>query len=176
MLPLPRQHAAGDQRPDRAAAAKARPSVNGFTLVEVMVTIAIIAILAGIALPSYTDYVRRGQLPEAFNYLSDYRVKMEQYYQDNRGYGTLGGTACANAAGAPSWANFTPASAKHFAFTCALNGSGDNQGFTLTATGNTGKAIGHIYTLNSSNVKSTTQFKGQSVSGKSCWLVNGSEC
>ncbi len=66
----------------------------GFTLIEVMIVVAIIAILASIALPSYNDYVRRGQIQEAFGYLSDSRVKMEQYFQDNRNYGTASPGAC----------------------------------------------------------------------------------
>ena len=65
-----------------------RLPASGFTLIEVMITVAIVAILGSIALPAYFDYVRRGQLPEAFSNLADYRVKMEQYYQDNRNYGT----------------------------------------------------------------------------------------
>lgn len=65
-----------------------------------MVAVAIVAILAGTALPAYTDYVRRGQLPDAFSALADYRVKMEQYYQDRRNYGTA---ACTDEATLRIW-------------------------------------------------------------------------
>ena len=41
-----------------------------------MIVIAVVAICAAVALPSYGDYLRRSQLPEAFTFLSDYRVKM----------------------------------------------------------------------------------------------------
>ena len=37
----------------------------GFTLIEVMIVVAIVAILASVALPSYQDYIRRGQLQPA---------------------------------------------------------------------------------------------------------------
>ncbi len=145
-------------------------SVRGFTLIEVMIVVAIMAILTMVALPSYTDYVRRGQLPEAFANLSDLRVKLEQYYQDNRAYATSG-TTCATGA---SWAPpATPSGAKYFSYTCTT--SGTFQTYTLTATGATGRVVGSVYTLTTDGTKATTQFKGSAVS-KACWLANGSEC
>ena len=148
----------------------------GFTLIEVMIVVAIVAILSAVAMPAYTDYLRRGQLPEAFTNLSDLRVKMEQYYQDNRNYGNTGGTACANN-NPPTWSSFTPAGARYFTYTCALTGSTGtgNQSYTLTATGSSGRAVGHTYSITQDNVQRTTVFKGGSVS-KACWLIKGSEC
>jgi type IV pilus assembly protein PilE len=144
---------------------------RGFTLIELMVTVAIVAILAGTALPAYTDYVRRGQLPDAFSALADYRVKMEQYYQDRRNYGTA---ACADVASGPTWANFTPGSSSKFNFSCSLLESG--QGYRVTATGKTGTgAAGHTYTVDHSNNQATSTFKGSSVT-KTCWLARGNEC
>jgi type IV pilus assembly protein PilE len=136
-----------------------------------MIVVAIVAILASIALPSYSDHVRRGQLPEAFSALSDYRVKMEQYYQDNRNYG---GSACADIAGGPSWAGFAPTGARNFGYACALLSAG--QGYRVTATGKTGvAAAGHAYTIDHSNNQKTTVFKGVT-SSATCWLARGSEC
>jgi type IV pilus assembly protein PilE len=136
-----------------------------------MVAVAIVAILAGTALPAYTDYVRRGQLPDAFSALADYRVKMEQYYQDRRNYGT---SACADVASGPAWATFAPGGAGKFAFSCSLLDSG--QGYRVTATGQTGTAAaGHVYTVDHNNNQATTSFKGSSVT-KTCWLARGNEC
>jgi type IV pilus assembly protein PilE len=149
-----------------------RRTAAGFTLIELMITVAIVAILASVGYPAYTDYLRRGQLPEATAALSDYRVKMEQYFQDYKNYGTTNGGSCANGTNAPGWNTFVPANAKFFTYGCVTSVTG----YTVTATGAAGRAVGHVYTVNESNQQRTTQFKGQTVTGKNCWLVKGSEC
>jgi len=58
---------------------------RGFTIIELMIAVAIIAILAAIALPAYNDYIQRGKLTEAFTGLADFRVRMEQFYQGSAG-------------------------------------------------------------------------------------------
>ena len=159
----------------RSAKFSRRAVARGFTLIELMIVIAIVAILAAVALPAYGDYIRRGQLPEAFAGMADLRVKMEQYYQDNRQYGTSGGN-CADVA-TPTWAASTPtltyAGAQYFTFTCAVTNGG--QGYTITANGSNGRAVGHTYTINHSNARTTTLFKG-AVVASTCWLTKGGEC
>ncbi len=59
---------------------------SGFTLIEMMITVAIVAILASVALPSYSEYVLRSKTEEATSGLAELRVRMEQYFQDNRKY------------------------------------------------------------------------------------------
>ena len=59
---------------------------SGFTLIELLITIVVVGILAGIALPSYTRYITRSKIQEATSNLASSRVKMEQFFQDNRAY------------------------------------------------------------------------------------------
>ena len=148
----------------------------GFTLIELMIVVALIAILAAFALPSYNDYIRRGQIVESFNQLADYRTKLEQYYQDNRNYGTA--AACAADSTASSWNTF-PTTREHFTYSCATGtatGDTTQQSFTVTATGSSGQATGHVYTINQNGDRATTTFKGATVSGITCWLTSTANC
>ena len=83
---------------------------RGFTLIEMLIVVALIGILASIAYPSYTDHVARGYIADATSALSRTRVAMEQFYQDRRNYGAGG---CGPA---------MPANVKNFTVTCALGG------------------------------------------------------
>src|SRR6476469_8957852 len=96
----------------------ARP--RGFTLIEVMIVVAIVAILASIALPSYRDYITRGKFPEATSQLAAAQVRMEQWFQDTRAY--TGAPVCA--AGALTSQNYT--------YSCNISSA---TAYVITATG-----------------------------------------
>jgi type IV pilus assembly protein PilA len=59
---------------------------RGFTLIELMIVVAIIAILAAIALPAYMDYVARAQVSEGFSLATDARTAVTVYHAENTGY------------------------------------------------------------------------------------------
>jgi type IV pilus assembly protein PilE len=155
--PLPR-HA-------RAGAACSR----GFTLIELMIAVAIVAILVGVALPSYRDYVVRGHLADASNGLALMRAQMERHYQDNRTYATVGSftTPCASADAAPRTFN-------NFVVTCS--GTPTATAFTLVATGN-GPVAGFSFTINQADVRATTAAPDGYSTCTTKWLLKrGATC
>ena len=127
---------------------------RGFTLIEILLTVAIIGILASIAIPSYRDYVLRGQLQEAATSLSDGRVRMEQFFQDNLTYEN---GPC-------------PGATKYFTFACNPRNATT---FTITATGQ-GNATGFSYTINQDAVRTSATGWGN---GATCWILSkGATC
>lgn len=60
--------------------------ISGFTLIELMVTVAIVAILAAVALPSYQSHVLRANRSAATSFLMEVANMQERYYLDARAY------------------------------------------------------------------------------------------
>ncbi len=56
---------------------------RGFTLIEILVTVAILAILAAVALPSYQNYVIRSKMVEAYMLMDSLRPEVEEYFEVN---------------------------------------------------------------------------------------------
>lgn len=61
-------------------------SQRGFTLIELMIAVVIVAILAAIALPAYTDHIRKARRADAQSLLSDIVAKQQQFLLDRRAY------------------------------------------------------------------------------------------
>lgn len=135
---------------------------EGFTLIELMVTVAILGILAAIAYPSYTGYIQRSRITEATNNMATMRVQLEQYYQDNRNYGSSA-TACGN--------NIGTLDGDAFSVSCNWGAGGTDQTYLLTATGKAARGMaGFIFTLDSSNNRQTLAFPGTSGLPRNCWM------
>lgn len=142
----------------------------GFTLIEILIVVAIVGILSAIAIPAYTDYVRRGAVVEAFGILGDFRVRMEQFYQDNRSYSNAG-AACGAA---------IPGDTTRFTFVCALDTTGGapaGQSYTMTSTG-TANMADFRYTINETNTRTTTSLPADwGVTPVNCWVrAKGGVC
>jgi len=135
-------------------------NARGFSLIQLVIVMAIVGILSAVAIPSYRDYIARSQLIEATNALADTRVRMEQFYGDNRTYTNGGGCGAAMPA------------LERFTLTCAIANAG--QGYTLTATGS-GPMAGFVYTVNQANVRQTVSWGANWGSvpsiGATRWLI-----
>lgn len=66
---------------------------SGFSLIELMITVAIVALLVSIGLPSYQRYVARAVRASGQQFLTDLAQRQEQYFLDVRQYATGLGTA-----------------------------------------------------------------------------------
>lgn len=116
---------------------------QGFTLIELMIVVAIVAILTAIAYPNYRDYVIRGQLVDATQGLSAVRANMERYFQDNRTYAAVGVFT------PPCGATVIPAG--RFNITCVSGATT----FTATAVGAAGALAGFTFTVTEADVQAT---------------------
>lgn len=142
-------------------------SFGGFTLIELMITVAIVAILAAVALPSYSDYILRGHLVTLTNDLQATRAKMEQYYQDNRTYVAVGTITPPCTSTAASYTAPTP-----YSLSCVSTSTT----FKATATG-AGIVNGFIYTVDNADAKTSTVSGAWGGAQKSCWVMRkGDAC
>ncbi len=145
--------------------------VTGFTLIEIMIVVAIIAILAAISIPAYSDYVLRGRLVEATSNLGQLRVRAEQFFQDNRMYT---GMPCAPNA----------AEARYFTYDCSVTavgapGSATSIVYTLRATGVAAQGTaGFTFTVDQVNAKTTfiASPSTWTTGTYPCWVTKKTSC
>lgn len=125
-----------------------RRAVGGFTLIELMIVVAVVAILAAIAYPSYQDAVRKSRRGQAKADLVEYAQLAERFHSVNNTYVgfTLPFTKSPRETGATAYYNLTPTTA----FTSANT-------FTITATpqaaGGQNKDTCGTLTINQANVR-----------------------
>ncbi len=150
----------------------------GFTLIELMITVAIVGILVAVALPAYRNYVIRSKLVPGTNALATMHAQMEQYYLDNRTYMTVSAptivTPCTQ------YAVTTTTSTMPFTVLCTATGDVPTATtYVLRATG-AGVVAGAVYTVDQANTMTTVSFPtswGAVPTSNACWLMRkGDSC
>ena len=123
-------------------------SQSGFTLIEVMITVAIIGILVAIAVPSYTQYVQRTRRNECAGVMISMANALERRFTQTNAYntgGALGGFSCPADGGTATYnLAINPLTATTYSINAVPTGpqAGDSCGtLTLSQTGLKGSAL-----------------------------------
>jgi len=133
--------------------------MRGFTLLESMIVLAVLAIMATIAIPSYDAHVKRSRILDAVNRLAEARARMEDYFLDQRAYVDGAGRCAVQPAGRPT---------DSFALGCEATATT----FVYTARGLATKGMAaFVYTIDHSGAKSTLSVPGGWSRSPACWTI-----
>jgi len=69
-------------------------AAKGFTLIELMVVVAIVGIIAAIAIPSYTEQVHKSRRSDAVRAIGQVQLELERWRAENPSYANCAGTGC----------------------------------------------------------------------------------
>ncbi|MEO9333294.1 type IV pilin protein [Ectopseudomonas guguanensis] len=132
---------------------------QGFTLIEVMIVVLVIGILAAIAYPNYSEYVKRGNRSEGQAFLNDVAARQERYFSQNNAYITSNNDVA-------KLALKNGLASETGKYQLVLSSSNNDGGYTLTATQQFNDTKCGNLTLNARGVRGST---GSGMSTADCW-------
>lgn len=115
-----------------------RPNTRGFTLIELMIVVAIVGILAAIAVPAYVDYTIRSKITESLSFAAAGKVSISEFYASKGEMPDTGAEA--------GVITFSSATAQYDyvkSLSYLKQGSGDDIGRLLIGAGNLGGGVGN---------------------------------
>ncbi|UCE88256.1 MAG: prepilin-type N-terminal cleavage/methylation domain-containing protein [Pseudomonadota bacterium] len=119
--------------------------IQGLTLIEMMVTIAVLGIIAAIAIPAYTGYIATARMTEGQNEIAAIRLAQEEFFLENNTYfGPVASDATGNTLKTDSGSLYSPSSQgyTHFSYAITAGPCGNiAQCYTITATGKAGTSM-----------------------------------
>jgi type IV pilus assembly protein PilE len=131
-----------------------REATRGFTLIELMITVAVIAILAAVAIPAYQDYARRGKRPDGRALLQAAAFAQEKYRLNNTSYASVTTDLVGACPGSGA------CNSQQGNYSLAISGA-SGTGYTLTANASSASQLGDtgctaiVYAMTGGTVSTT---------------------